>query len=141
MTAVAILFASVAAIFDLRKREIPNWIAASLVACAFLCTAAGWSDVTWGRLALGALIGLAVTAPLYALGGFGGGDVKLVVALGVALGPAPLLAALFWVAVCGGALAVVALLRGRRDLAYSPAIALGLLLYWIHLELTGHASA
>jgi prepilin peptidase CpaA len=66
---------------------------------------------------------------------------KLVVAVGAALGPAALLATLFWVAICGGVLAVVALIRGRRDLAYVPAIAMGLLVYWIHLELAGHALA
>ena len=141
MTGLALVFAGVAALFDLRSREIPNWIAASLLVCAAVGTAAGLSGVTWSGFVLGALIGLAVTVPIFAVGGFGGGDVKLVVALGAALGPIPLLAALFWVAMCGGVLAVVAILRGRRDLAYAPAIAMGLLLYWIHLELAAHASA
>ena len=48
---------------------------------------------------------------------------------------------LFWVAISGGLLAIVALVRGRRDLAYVPAIACGLLLYSIRLEFLVHATA
>jgi prepilin peptidase CpaA len=141
MTCVAFFFAAVAAVFDLRSREIPHWIAPSLVVCAAVSIATGLTNVTWTGFACGAALGLALTLPLYVLGGFGGGDLKLVVAVGAALGPAALLATLFWVAICGGVLAVVALIRGRRDLAYVPAIAMGLLVYWIHLELAGHALA
>ena len=73
-------------------------------------------------------------------GGFGGGDVKLVIALGAALGPLALLSALFWVALSGGLLALIAVIRGRRDLAYVPAIAMGLLVYFVRLEFWHHAS-
>jgi prepilin peptidase CpaA len=141
MMALAVLLAIVAALWDLRKREIPDWIPILLGAAAIVCTAIHLSPMTWAGLGYGALLGVAITLPLYLLGGFGGGDVKLVVALGAALGPRTLLIVLFWVALCGGLLAVVALIRGRRDLAYAPAIALGLLIYWIQLELAGHALA
>jgi prepilin peptidase CpaA len=140
MTGVATLFASVAALCDLRSREVPHWIAPSLIVCAAASIAAGLSNVTWTGFAFGAALGFALTFPLYAVGGFGGGDLKLVVAIGAALGPVALLSALFWVALCGGVLAVVALIRGRRDLAYVPAIAMGLMVYWIHWEIVGHAS-
>jgi prepilin peptidase CpaA len=141
MTYVAILFAIVATVYDLRSRVIPDWIAASLLACAALGIAAGLSGLTWMNYVYGAALGFALTLPLYALGGFGGGDLKLVVAIGAALGPSALLSVLFWVAVSGGLLAIVALVRGRRDLAYVPAIACGLLLYWIRLEFVVHATA
>jgi prepilin peptidase CpaA len=140
MTGVALLLACVAAVYDLRTREIPDWIAASLGACAVLATAAGWTDVTSSALLYGALLGFALSFPLFALGGFGGGDVKLVVALGAALGPASLLSALFWVAMWGGVLALVAIVRGRRIFAYAPAIALGVLAYWVEWELVHHAA-
>jgi prepilin peptidase CpaA len=139
MIGIAIGLVVVATIYDLRVREIPNWIAASLFVTAAAAIIAGLTDLTWTGLVLGAGLGLALTIPLYALGGFGGGDVKLVVALGAALGPLSLLSALFWVAVSGGILAIVAALRGRRDLAYVPAIALGLIVYGIRLELMKHA--
>ncbi len=141
MTYVAILFAIVATVYDLRSRVIPDWIAASLLACAALGIAAGLSGLTWMNFVYGAAMGFALMFPLYALGGFGGGDLKLVVAIGAALGPWALLSVLFWVAVSGGLMAIVALFRGRRDLAYVPAIACGLLLYWIRLEFVVHATA
>ncbi len=141
MTYVAILFAIVATVYDVRSRVIPDWIAASLLACSALGIATGLSGLTWMNYVYGAALGFALMFPLYALGGFGGGDLKLVVAIGAALGPWALLSVLFWVAVSGGLLAIVALVRGRRDLAYVPAIACGLLLYWIRLEFVVHATA
>lgn len=141
MTYVAIVFAMVATLYDLRSRVIPDWIAASLMACSALGIAAGLSDLTWTSFAYGAAMAFALTFPLYALGGFGGGDLKLVVAIGSALGPWALLSVLFWVAICGGILAIVALVRGRRNLAYVPAIACGLLFYWFRLEFLVHATA
>ena len=141
MTYVAILFAIVATVYDIRSRVIPDWIAASLLACAALGIATDLSGLTWMNYVYGAALGFALMFPLYALGGFGGGDLKLVVAIGAALGPWALLSVLFWVAVSGGLLAIVALVRGRRNLAYVPAIACGLLLYWIRLEFVVHATA
>ena len=141
MTYVAILFAIVATVYDVRSRVIPDWIAASLLACAALGIATGLSGLTWMNYVYGAALGFALMFPLYALGGFGGGDLKLVVAIGAALGPWALLSVLFWVTVSGGLLAIVALVRGRRNLAYVPAIACGLLLYWIRLEFVVHATA
>jgi prepilin peptidase CpaA len=139
MIFIAIGLTLVATVYDLRRREVPDWIGAALVVCAVAAIAAGFTEVTWAGLALGAGLGLALTLPLYALGGFGGGDVKLVVALGAALGPLALLSALFWVALSGGVLALVAVIRGRRDLAYVPAIAIGLLAYLVRLEFWHHA--
>ncbi len=140
MILIAIGLTLVATIYDLRRRAVPDWIALLLLATAVAAITAGFTDVTWAGLASGAGLGFALTLPLYALGGFGGGDVKLVVALGAALGPLTLLSALFWVAVSGGALAAIALIRGRRDLAYVPAIAIGLSIYFLRLEFWHHAS-
>ncbi len=140
MIFIAIGLTLVAAVYDLRRREVPDWIGAVLVASAVAAIVAGVTDVTWTGLAVGAGLGFALTLPFYALGGFGGGDVKLVVALGAALGPFALLSTLFWVAVSGGALALLAAFRGRRDLAYVPAIAIGLLVYFVRLEFWHHAS-
>lgn len=141
MICIAIAFAIVATVYDLRSRVIPNWIAASLLACSVLGIAVGISGLTWSGLIFGVAIGLALSLPFYAVGGFGGGDVKLIVAIGAALGPLALLSVLFWVAISGGILALVAWVRGRRDLAYVPAIACGLLIYWVRLELVVYATA
>lgn len=61
----------------------------------------------------------------------GGGDVKVIAAVGALLGPVGLLIVLFWMAIAGGILALIAMLRGQRDYAYVPAIAAGYLAYLI----------
>ena len=65
------------------------------------------------------------SAAVFYLGGLGGADVKLVAALGAAVGPVSLLCVLFWTALAGGLLALAAKSRGKRDFAYVPAIAAG----------------
>jgi prepilin peptidase CpaA len=134
-------FVVIAAAYDLRSREIADWVPAALLAWAIVATACALNGVGWLELAGGAAIGIGIGLPLFALGALGGGDVKLVTALGAALGPADLLATLFWVAIVGGLLAVVAWWRGQRELAYVPAIALGLLIHTIRMEILKHASA
>jgi Flp pilus assembly protein protease CpaA len=62
---------------------------------------------------------------LFALAKFGGGDAKIIASLAALLGTKGFLFLLYYVALAGGGLALVALLRKRRDLAYGPAIALG----------------
>ena len=74
-------------------------------------------------------VGVSIGVFLFWLGGFGGGDAKLLAALGATLGPRALLPFLFYAAIAGGLLAGVALVRGKRDLAYAPAMALGLLVF------------
>ena len=65
---------------------------------------------------------------MFLIGGFGGGDAKLLVALGPVLGLQLYLRLLFAVALTGGVLALVAMVRRKRDLAYGPAIAIGMLM-------------
>jgi prepilin signal peptidase PulO-like enzyme (type II secretory pathway) len=48
--------------------------------------------------------------------------------LGACLGPSLLLLALFWTAVGGGVLALIAKFRGQADFGYVPAILAGVLL-------------
>jgi prepilin peptidase CpaA len=122
----------VAAVLDLRTREVPDSIALAILACAVAATACDWGDVRWLGMAVGLLIGLTSSAVAFYLGGLGGADVKLIAALGAALGPVSLLCLLFWTALAGGLLAVVAKCRGKRDFAYVPAIAAGLMIqtFW-----------
>jgi prepilin peptidase CpaA len=127
--ALALLVAGT--IFDLRRREIPNWIPLSLCALAVGATMLHVSPRGWSALALGGALGLAIGIAFFALGAFGGGDVKVIAALGALMGPAGLMSLLFYVAIAGGALAAVALVRGRREIAYAPAIALGFAMFTI----------
>src|SRR5262245_21049116 len=127
MVWIALALLAVAAWHDLRTREIPDWISVALVGVAV----GGWAldkhPAGWQGLLLGACLGLVLGAAFFALGGLGGGDVKLVAGLGAVLGPLALLTTLFWIAIIGGALSIAAAARGRKDLAYVPAILLGVL--------------
>lgn len=78
----------VAAVIDLRARRIPNWLTATL-AIGGLAAAVTWQGalVNWWQAALGAVVGLLVNWPLFALRIRGGGDVKLFAAVGTWVGP------------------------------------------------------
>jgi prepilin peptidase CpaA len=130
LTAVPLGLLAAATWHDLKSREIPDWISLVLAVWALCLAALGWSAFGWSGLLLGAGLGFLLSAPLFWLGGIGGGDVKLVAALGACLGPWGLLQTLFWVALAGGVLALVAKLRGQSDFAYVPAILIGLIVYF-----------
>jgi len=116
----------IASIFDVRTRQIPDSISIGLLLWAVATTALGTSSHGWISLVFGMGLGLSVGVLLFWLGGFGGGDVKLLASLGATLGLRAFPAFLFYAAIAGGLLAALALLRGKRDLAYAPAMALGL---------------
>jgi prepilin peptidase CpaA len=118
---------AIATICDLRSREIPDWISLVMLGFGLTASIVGLSGLSISQSLLGLTLGFALTAPLFYLGGIGGGDVKLVAALGSLLGPIGLLTALFWVAIAGGVLALIAKLRGKNDFAYVPAILFGVL--------------
>ena len=124
---LALLF--VAACYDLHSREIPHAFAALVLCVGLASTGFGWSGIGWVAMVLGVALGFAAGFGLYALGGLAGGDVKLIAALGAVLGWKALLGVLFYVAVFGGALALIARWRNQTEYAYAPAIALGLLAY------------
>ena len=114
----------VAAVFtDLKSREIPDVLPLLLIAIALVAHVknGGWLDGF-----LGVTLGFGVGCILFALGGFGGGDVKLIAGLGAVFGWRAELGILFYIAIFGGVLAVLARLRHEREYAYAPAIALGL---------------
>jgi len=128
---IPLLLLAIATVYDLRSRTIPDWIAVVLLVWSLAGTLAGFEGASWSNLALGLLVGFGLGAGLFWLGALGGGDAKLIAALGAALGPMGLASVLFWMAIVGGLLALVAKWRGRQDLAYVPAIAAGLLIYSI----------
>lgn len=116
-----------ASAFDLRSRRIPNAIPGGLLLCVLVLTAAGLHPLGWGHAALGVLAATLITLPLFRLGWFGGGDTKLMIALGPALGLLPFLAFFVATTLFGGALALRARRHGEKEIAYAPAMLLGLL--------------
>ncbi len=114
--AVAIALAAVlavAVVSDLRSRRIPSSL--TLPACLgflllrlFLSGLHGEDGLLSGLAGLG--LGLGLMLPAYGLGVMGGGDVKLMAAVGAALGPAGVLWSFLFTSVFGGVYALAVLL-------------------------------
>lgn len=147
---IAILVGLAAAVDDLVRRQISNWIPAAALAGGF-----GWQVGLhgWGGLLVGlegAAAGFAAFLVFYLLGGMGGGDIKLMAGFGSLLGASRLGEAALWTAGVGGLLALGVLawrtIRKRigkpaapkpagpgaipDSIPYAPAIALGV---WLAL--------
>ena len=88
LSTIVLGIAIVACAFDVRTRRIPNALtfSAALAGLLFHVTVSGTAGA---QLAAGGwVVGLLLLLPYFVLGGMGGGDVKLVAALGAWLGPA-----------------------------------------------------
>lgn len=111
---IALLLAGAGAITDLWQRRIPNWLTyPGILAGGFLQSVFfGWRGLLTA-LAGCALAGGAMLV-LYVIRAMGGGDVKLLAAIGSVVGPQKVLVILLATAIMGGVLAIlVALFRGR----------------------------
>ena len=129
--AIALL---VAAVTDLRRRQIDNWLNAALVVGAPLFWwASGLSLWPGVAIQIGLALGtFVVLAGLFALRAMGGGDVKLLTALALWFDPASFLRLLFMMALVGGLLTIGMgawhVMRRQRDrlaIPYGVAIAAG----------------
>ena len=130
--AIPLALLTVATVCDLRTREVPDWISLAILCWAIVATGLGLHAVGWTGLLIGSLLGFALGAAVFYLGGLGGADVKLIATTGAVVGPVPLLFVLFWMALAGGVLAIIAAARGRRDFAYVPAITAGFAAYLVY---------
>jgi prepilin peptidase CpaA len=102
------------AVIDLYTRRVPNVLTLGLAASGLLSAAFGLTRVGIGGALAGFVVGLALMLPGHLLGATGAGDVKLLAALGVWLGPARTGQAFFYTALAGGVLAVLVAIRRRR---------------------------
>ena len=91
-----------ATVFDLRSREVPDTISVLLLGWAVAVDALRLDGIGWGSMLVGLSVGLLASGIFFALGGLGGGDVKLIAALGAVLGHPAIWPALFWIALAGG---------------------------------------
>jgi prepilin peptidase CpaA len=124
---IVVAFTGAAVVCDLRTREIPDWLSV-VIACVgvgFMFFSA-WPGGIWAGLA-GCLIASAAGIAMFWSGGFGGGDAKLLSALGLVFGLKGVIVVLTVMAVAGGVLALIARARGQTTFAYGPAIGLGAL--------------
>jgi prepilin peptidase CpaA len=107
----------VAAVIDGWKLKVPNWITFPMIlggwAASFLWgDPAGWSGL--GYSLLGTVVGLALLLPLYAIGGMGAGDVKLLAGVGAWVGSLVTLYA-FCLSALVGAVIAIGMVLWRRD--------------------------
>ena len=111
VSAALTLLLVVAAWTDYRSRRIPNAITISGLAAALLLRAVVGPEAIIEGL-VGALLAFVLTLPLLMLGVIGGGDVKLLIAIGAFMGPRHFLWAAVLIAIIGGMMAVID--AGRR---------------------------
>lgn len=113
VAAIALAIGAIACVTDVRHRRIPNLLTfgAAAVALVFHTVASGLPGLV--SAGLGWIVGLALFLPFFLLRGMGGGDVKLLAALGAWLGPADAFYLAIYASIAGGVMAlVVALARG-----------------------------
>src|SRR5581483_11576075 len=119
---------------DLRFRRIPNWACGVLFLAGVIASGfeQGFSGILWSLG--GSLAGLLAFLIFYALGGMGGGDIKLMAACGSLVGLRDIPVALVLSAIIGAIVAVAALVLSRlrskpgETIPYAPAILAGSLL-------------
>lgn len=110
---------------DLSHREIPDQVSlgASVVLCVIALVALNWEGILGGFILFALLFLVAVASR----GGMGGGDIKLALAIGLALGWQLGLVTLAVAFLVGGVFAIALLVRGKRGkaLPFGPFLAIG----------------
>ena len=103
----------VAAIIDGRELRVPNWITFpfAFAGLAYNGFAGGWDGLSMASVGL--IVGLATLLPLYAVGGMGAGDVKLMAGIGAWLGASVTWNAFLYTVVFGAIMAVAMVLYRR----------------------------
>ncbi|HTH77453.1 MAG TPA: A24 family peptidase [Ramlibacter sp.] len=115
---------------DVRTRRIPNALTLGSALAGLMLAAVGFADgPSFGSAVGGAMLGLALLLPLYAVRALGAGDAKLMAAVGAFAG-APAMVFIFLLTGIAGGIAALALATRRRMLGRLAANARDLL----HLE-------
>jgi prepilin peptidase CpaA len=136
-SALLVVVLVVATWTDVTARRIPNWLTVSgIVAGLGVRAWIGLSPLASG--ALGLVVGCLLALPFFATGVLGGGDTKLLMAVGAFMGPTDILPTALAIAVVGG---VVAVLEAARRGVLAPTLAsCGLLIVsWMTLGRRGQA--
>ena len=129
-SAVALAAALTAAVTDLWKFKVYNALTLPLLASGVLYHAVAGGPAGLAGSVSGILCGFGVLIMFYALGGYGGGDVKLMAALGAWLGAQGIFYVFLASSLVGGVYAVAVILRYGQFAAT-----------WARLRVMGHRLA
>ena len=102
----ALTISVVACVTDLRTRRIPNVLTFGAALAGVIYHLATGGPIGLGESALGWLAGALVFIVPFALGGLGGGDVKLLAALGAWIGPVEALWLALYTGIAGMVMAI-----------------------------------
>jgi leader peptidase (prepilin peptidase)/N-methyltransferase len=137
VSCIAVALLLVMALIDLDTTLLPDSLTVPLVVLGLLAAASGWTPVSWGDAAAGALLGYGV---LWAIGTFwqvvfrkpqamAEGDMKMLAGIGALLGWQAVPGVLFIAAALGAVIGIglIALRRQRREvpIPFGPYLALG----------------
>lgn len=116
-----------AAVIDGLQLRVPNWLTFHFFLGGLIF--AGWTGGHTGLIwsLAGAGVGLVSLLPLYAIGGMGAGDVKLMAGLGAWVGPRLALGAFVGTAIAGGLIAVAMVAASGE-----------LIRHWVLFQTIGH---
>ena len=129
-------FVVTAAVADVRWRRIPRWLTvAALVMGLVVNGFRGWMD--FRSAAAAAVLGFATGLALFCLGAIGGGDLKLITALGAMLGVGPWAFAMEVAIVASVVMALVQMIR-RRAVVQTFRNVLTILKSWLTSGLRAH---
>jgi prepilin peptidase CpaA len=106
--------AAIGAAIDFSTRRVPNVLTMSVAALGIVAAASGVVKLTPGMALVGFLTGFVLMLPGHVFGRTGGGDVKLLAALGAWMGPSMIFKAFLYSAIAGALLALFVALRRRR---------------------------
>jgi prepilin peptidase CpaA len=112
----ALVLLVVCAIWDVRYRRIPNWATLPGIALGLGMNGLlnGWAGVKMSGI--GFLVGFGALLIMFALGWMGGGDIKLMAAVGALKGSPFVLWALFFSLIVGAVIGIAALIWNRKTL-------------------------
>lgn len=96
----------VAAVIDGWKLKVPNWLTFPLIISGWVYSTAAYGWEGLGSSLLGTAVGLGLLLPLYAIGGMGAGDVKLLAGVGAWVGATVTFYAFCVSALAGGIIAL-----------------------------------
>lgn len=136
MIGMDVLVGFVGGLFDWFTGKIPNWLTFGAMICGLVL---GVFNGGLTKAIIGLVFGILIYLPFFAAGCMGGGDVKLMGAIGCFTGAEVVLYTALFGSFFGGAMAVVALIQKKRYIRYGIAIGLGVLtlrvLQWLNWPL------